>query len=257
MLHTLLRSRENRILLALGCALAATPLLLLAGPAGAQISAPPWFNGKWNCSLDGVAGQMFWGYGQGLNDKAPANAPCDGSECSITSDNTAPYGGRFESNGVPVTYLTVYSQNATAFTMSTQRGNIWLLQQAGDPRRVFGRATYGDGSSKPLECTRPGVPTPRELSQVPGNPQAAIASSYPGSYSAPRASDGMPLDWCLRFGDNSSCGKEAADAFCASKGYRIAADFKGYTIEPATTTVSGATCTKGACWAFVSIACQS
>jgi outer membrane protein assembly factor BamB len=78
----------------------------------------------------------------------------------------------------------------------------------------------------------------------------------PIAYTAPTGPGGLPLDYCLKHGDVTSCGMQAANAFCTSKGHRSALSYKGYVIKPATVTVNGATCGGGQCWAFEEIVCQ-
>jgi len=67
--------------------------------------------------------------------------------------------------------------------------------------------------------------------------------------------DGLPLDWCHTWASN--CGQGAATAFCQSKGYRSAIDFKGPNLAPNRTKIigSGQICEGNFCGTFDYIIC--
>jgi hypothetical protein len=83
----------------------------------------------------------------------------------------------------------------------------------------------------------------------------ALIAAFSGeeTYNSPTF-NGTPVDYCLRHGDMSSCGRESANAFCVAQGKAGVTSYKGYVVVPAAVTMSGQSCS-GQCWAFESIVC--
>jgi Repeat of unknown function (DUF5648) len=82
----------------------------------------------------------------------------------------------------------------------------------------------------------------------------AISASRAQETHGPPSFNGTPVDYCLRHGDISSCGRESANAYCVAQGQRGVVSYKGYVVVPQAITMSGQTCS-GTCWAFENIEC--
>ena len=82
----------------------------------------------------------------------------------------------------------------------------------------------------------------------------SITASRAQETYGPPTFNGTPVDYCLRHGDMSSCGRESANAYCVAQGQPGVTSFKGYVVVPSAITMSGQTCS-GQCWAFESIQC--
>lgn len=81
-----------------------------------------------------------------------------------------------------------------------------------------------------------------------------ISASRAQETYGPPSFNGTPVDYCLRHGDMSSCGRESANAYCVAQGQPGVVSYKGYVVVPQAITMSGQTCS-GTCWAFESIQC--
>lgn len=76
----------------------------------------------------------------------------------------------------------------------------------------------------------------------------------------PNGQNGWPVDYCLRQGDMSSCGRPAADAYCRSKlfaGSTVYVPPSGspYVMSTRTIRPNGTGCV-GQCWTFKRIVCR-
>src|ERR1043165_2038472 len=67
--------------------------------------------------------------------------------------------------------------------------------------------------------------------------------------------DGVPIDWCTRWGQN--CGWQGAHAFCRDRGFERALSYDVF--QPGRTYISGADqfCSGPTCTAFQSVTCKS
>ena len=163
-----------------GTIFAAVAAVDLFGPVFAQESPPPWFSGQWNCTLEGAAGQLILGYGNGDPRDNPADTHCDGNLCSSTYDNPAPLGGTYQYSTGPHIYFRMFSQDAPTFALSTRdQGDIWFFQEGGTSNHLTGNATY-NAVAHPVECWRVGTPTTGELTQTPsgGVPASQLAQQH-------------------------------------------------------------------------------
>jgi hypothetical protein len=123
-------------------------------------------------------------------------------------------------------------QNATSFSIANDIG-------ASTPTRLIGTGAvcdqgFCDGFSS-ITCYKPSAATFNAPMQGPNR-----------------------LDWCFNWG--VGCGKQAADAWCVSKGYSAATNFQiANDIGAATPTRligTGAVCDQGFCDGFAFITCQ-
>lgn len=239
-------------------AIGASIAMVAISSGNAQETPPPWFAGQWSCTLVGKTDGLVIGYAEGdPRDNPPSETSSNGLGQS-TSDDPGPLGAQWHyTSGGGIIYFRMFSQDARSFALSTHdEGNIWFLQQAGGPNHLTGNATFSGTSAQPLECWRVGTPTAREMTQIPYGSKGLQKFETSYVFSSPQAPNGMPLDYCLQYGDMKSCGQPAEDAFCRSKGYSAAIGNKGYTLRTETATMSGARCTWKRCWAFASIQCQ-
>lgn len=95
--------------------------------------------------------------------------------------------------------------------------------------------------------------------RIPVTPTGPLLRSTQ-EFAPPLGARGIPIDACLRAGEDASCGQPAADAFCKARGFARAAAFAPpaapfHTVQQ-TVRVSGETaCEGGYCWTFTSITC--
>ena len=118
--------------------------LAVGGPAQASMGVTQWFNGTWNCTIDGRPSVMRWRY----VDDSQTN--CSGGVCSSTSG--VALRGSFSDNGSPFVRLTRITSSSTVLTMRHPDGNRWRLDMRA-PGRATGYTTW-NGQRYPLICNR-------------------------------------------------------------------------------------------------------
>lgn len=118
--------------------------LALGSSAQASMGVTQWYNGTWNCTIDGRPSVMRWRY----VDDSQTN--CSGGVCSSTSG--VALRGSFSDNGSAFVRLTRIASNSTVLTMRHPDGNSWRLVMRA-PGRADGYTTW-NGRRYPLICNR-------------------------------------------------------------------------------------------------------
>ena len=125
-------------------ALAVSAASLLVPPqAEASQVVSRWFNGNWQCRIDGRPAQMRWE----VRSKTVQN--CSGGTCSQAQ--IAYYQGWFSDNGARFVPLTHVSSSTSTLTLRHADGNTWFLRYSGG--RANGHTTW-NGRRYPLSCSR-------------------------------------------------------------------------------------------------------
>ena len=118
--------------------------ICLGSSAQASMGVTQWYNGTWNCTIDGRPSVMRWRY---VND---SQQTCSGGVC--TSSSGVALRGSFSDNGSPFVRLTKISSNSTVLVMRHPDGNRWRLDMS-VPGRAAGYTTW-NGQRYPLVCNR-------------------------------------------------------------------------------------------------------
>jgi Family of unknown function (DUF6006) len=117
----------------------------MSGPTYASLTVSGWWDGSWNCNIDGRPARMKWR----VVDATTTN--CDGEVCSTVAGSR--YKGSFSDNGsawVPLTNASRGSKGGLFFHHAD--GNKWFLAQPSGGK-ANGWTTW-NGTRFPLSCWR-------------------------------------------------------------------------------------------------------